>query len=107
MKPGRKRWLKENLRTVAGRRAYGKRKYKENKKRHNFLTRRWRKNNPASAKQLADSYYAQNTKKIRIRTRKSDAIAKREILTRYSSKRKLQCSWSRCTVTDLDCLSLD
>ena len=107
MKPGRKRRLKENLRTVSGRSAYGKRWYIENKKRHAFLTLRWRKNNSGLAKSLADSYYAKNTKKIRARVRISDAAIKRQTFIHYSSKRKLQCSWNRCTVTDVDCLSLD
>ena len=75
--------------------------------RQRIYARRWRRKHLKKATAISNSYYAKNVVKIRVRTRKSDLKIKREVLTHYSSKGRLCCSWHACSVSDLDMLSLD
>jgi len=113
---------KFNHKTRTGRRAYQhawylKNKEKQNaktkawheanKEKHNNQNKKWALENPERRKYISDTYYARNVKRIRERTRRSNKILKFEVLSHYSPKEKLRCSWRGCKITDMDMLSLD
>jgi len=66
-------------------------------------TRRWRKRNREHTKKDNMRFQKENPKYKRSRSRK----LKIEVLSYYGKNGKLMCCWRKCTVSDLDCLTLD